>query len=272
MRLTIEDLEKEKKEETAEPSVKEETSGAIKDAVKEQREKYSDMPFKKKMKNFWFYHKIHFFIALAVLGVIIYLVLHFTVFRAKKLAFSVYAINCYYVKDVLMDAETPAEEFARKFAEYENIDLNTYRIDFNHDITIDLERADTLDLANDSNLIVTAESHELDVIMGSGELVETYTKNAFYAGDLADYMPADFYQFLKENDYLYYYTDKNDEVYAIGVYLKDAKRMDEINLYPEETGIDPVAGIVTSYSTRIDVAVDFLEYLFDYPACAEETE
>lgn len=282
MRITAEDVEKEKlakegKIETAEHTEessgeKKETSGNIRDIIKEQNEKNAKMSFKKKWIHFWYYHKIHFIIGVVLFGAAVYLLLHFTVFRAKPLALCAYAANSSNIESVITDNKLPIDEFVERFAEYEGIDLNKNRIDFVDDIMIDLERAEMLDLANDSNLIITGENGEVDLLFGPESLVTGYTKNGFYKGDIKEYLPADFYEYLLANDLLCYAKDKDENEFAVAVKVKDAARMDETKLYGEETGVEPVAGIITSYSPRIDVAVDFLEYLFDYPACLEEAK
>ena len=100
-------------------------------------------------------------------------------------------------------------------------------------------------------------------------VIDYYVPNGFYSETLDHYLPADFYEYLLERDLIYYYTDPTDGTkYAIGIYTRDAKRMAETGLY-EGTDIDPVVAIVSYFTPRIDTAVDFIEFLFDYPNCLE---
>ena len=58
-------------------------------------------------------------------------------------------------------------------------------------------------------------------------------------------------------------------LYFLHQAAKDAARMKDTGLYQDTDIKEPIAAIVTAHSPRIDTAVAFLEYLFDYPACAD---
>ena len=135
------------------------------------------------------------------------------------------------------------------------------------DYAIYTEKSCNLDVESALNLTATGMDGDVDILLGPSHLIDYYVPSGFYADTINHYLPEDFYQYLLENDLIYYYTDDAGEKYAIGIYAGDAARMAETGLYPESLGINPVVAIVSSYSPRLDTAADFIEYLFDYPAC-----
>ena len=244
-------------------------ANSVRDVVRTQNAKVANRPFKEKMAHFWYYYKVPFFVILGILAFAGYLVLHYTVFKPKPYAFIAYALNSYYVKDITSDEVKKSDLFLDDFCKYENLDLEKNRAEINTDFTIDPEKAGNLDLALDMNLTAAGQDGEADILMGPANLIDYYVPSGFYADTLDHYLTEDFYNYLLGNDLIYYYTDEAGVKYAIGIYAGDAARMEDTGLYPEATGIDPVVAIVSSYTPRMDTAVDFIEYLFDYPACAE---
>lgn len=242
-------------------------ANSVKDIIKTQNAKAAGLPFKKRAEHFWYYYKVPVFVTLGILAFAAYLVLHYTVFKPKPYAFIGYALNSYNVKDITSDEELPVDIFLSGFSEYEHFDLNKNRAEINTDFTINPERADNIDIALDANLVASGQAGDVDVLMGPENLIDYYIPSGFYADTIDTYLPEDFYRYLSERNLIYYYTDENGVKYAIGIYCDSAARMDETGLYPEETGIRPVISIVSSFTPRLDTSVDFIEYLFDYPAC-----
>ncbi len=246
-------------------------TNSIKEEIKVQNSKAAKLPPKQRAKHFWYYYRIPFFVFLGVLAFATYMILHYTVFAPKPYAFSAYALNTTYaVNDITNNNETDLDRFLDGFCKYMNFDLSKTRVEINTALTINPTSGDNLTLANDMNLIATGQAGDVDVLIGSPELVEYYIPNGFYKEPLSNCLPADFYEYLSENHLIYYYTDPKDgQKYELGIRIKDAARMEETGLY---TGTDikyPVASIVTAYSPRVDTAVAFFEYLFDYPNCAK---
>ena len=242
-------------------------ANSVKDIIRTQNAKAANLPFKKRMEHFWTYYKVPFFVILGILIFAGYLVLHYTVFKPKPYAFSAYALNSFYVSEVTSSEEKPVDLFLADFCKKEQFDLTKTQAEINTDYAIDPEKAGNLDVALDLNLTATGLDGDVDILLGPSHLIDYYVPNGFYADTIDHYLPEDFYQYLLENDLIYYYTDDAGEKYAIGIYAGDAARMAETGLYPESLGINPVVAIVSSYSPRLDTASDFIEYLFDYPAC-----
>lgn len=242
---------------------------SVREEIKLQNAKAAKLPFKQRVSHFWSYYKVPFFIMLAVGAFAAYLVLHYTLLAPKPYSFSAYALNSAYVKDITSDDERAIDRFLQEFAEKEGLNLKETRAEINCELTVNPGSGDNLDLANDVNITATGQAGEIDLLFGSGELIDYYVPGGFYSETIDHYLPADFYEYLSERNLIYYYKDPADGTeYAVGVCLRDAKRMPETGLY-EGTDIDPVVAIVSYYTPRMDTAVDFIEYLFDYPNCLE---
>ena len=245
-------------------------ANSVREEIKHQNEKAAKLPFKKKMEHFWYYYKVPVFVLIGILAFATYLILHFTVFAPKPYAFSAYAINSAYVKDITTEEENDLDRFLDGFNQQMNFDLTKTRSEINAEITISPGSTDNLALAYDMNLTAAGLDGDIDILIGSGDIIDYYVPGDFYQDTIDHYLPADFYEYLKSNDLIYSYHNETDgKDYEVGIFIAGAKRMPETGLY-EGTNIDaPVAAICTAHSPRIDTAVAFLEYLFDFPACAE---
>ena len=245
-------------------------TNSIREEVAKQNAKAAKLPAKQKFKHFWYYYKIPFFVTLGILAFVTYLILHFTLLSPKPYSFSAYALNSAYVKEITSNEETKMDRFFAEFTALQNFDLKKTRAVFDTNLTIDPTSGDNLTLANDLNLIANGQAGDVDLIMGSADLINYYVPNGFYKETIDHYLPADFYEFLSANDMVYSYVDQTDgKKYEIGIFVKDAARMKDTGLYDGTDITEPVAAIVSSYSPRIDTSVAFLEYLFDYPKCLE---
>ena len=239
-------------------------ANSVREEIKEQNAKVAEMPFKKRMQHFWYYYKIPFFIILGLIALGVYLFLHYTFFAEKPHALSVYALNSSYAATFTEEEKAPLNDFMNTFAQAEGIDLKKYSVYVDTGTVINMETKNTFDLATDMNVVSNGENHNIDLIMGSPELVDYYVPNDFYDGTIDNHLPADFYEYLLESDCIYYYTDADGSKYAMGIYLRKAPRFAETGLYDEDIPFEPVAALVSNYTLHKDTAVDFLEYLFDF--------
>ena len=239
-------------------------ANSVKEEIKEQKAKVAEMPFKKRLQHFWYYYKIPVFIVIGLIALGVYLFLHYTFFAEKPYALSVYALNSSYAATFKEEERKPLNDFMNAFAAAEGIDLKSYTIYVDTGTVINMETKNTFDLATDMNVVSNGQNHNVDLIMGSPELVDYYVPNEFYDGTIDNHLPADFYEYLLENDCIYYFTDNDGSKYAMGIYLRKAPRFAETGLYDEDIPFEPVAAPVSAYSLRMDTVVDFLEYLFDY--------
>lgn len=243
----------------------------VREEIRIQNAKAAKLPFKKRIRHFWYYYKVPFFITLGVVAFVVYLILHFTVFAPKPYSFCAYAINSSYIVDITSNQETQKDVFLRDFVEYEGLDTEKHRVEINTDMSIEPGSGNNLDIALDYNFTAAAMDGDVDILMGPGEIIDFYIPNGLYHDTIDHYLPADFVEYLSKRDLFYHYVDENGDSYAVGVYFKDAARAKESGLYNNQD-VNPVVAIVSNYTPRMDVAVDFIEYMFDYPACLSESD
>ena len=237
---------------------------SVREEIREQKAKVASMSSKKKWEHFWYYYKIPFFIVIALIALSVYLFLHYTFFAEKPAALSIYALNSSYALSLNDEDKKPLDDFMNEFAVAEGIDLKKNSLPVNTGTVISTDSKNTFDLATDMNVVSNGQNHNIDLLMGSPELVDYYVPNEFYDGTIDNHLPADFYEYLLENDCIYYFTDTDGSKYAMGIYLRKAPRFAETGLYDEDIPFEPVVALVSNYTLRKDAAVDFLEYLFDY--------
>jgi len=234
---------------------------SIRDEIREQNQKVmEERSSKEKLKHFWHYYKVHVCVGIVILAFIVYLILHYTVFRPLPYAFAGYALNTnYYVAD----NTDPVDAFMQDFATHEGINTEEYQVFF--DVSNALNTASTHDynIAIDMKLSKAGEHGDMDVIIGTEEQIAMYEINGFYRPPLNEILPEELYEELDEKDLIYYYNpEEYGTDYPIGIYIGDAPRIQALELYPEDA--EPVLGIV-SLSPRTDMAVDFVEYIFEEP-------
>lgn len=90
-----------------------------------------------------------------------------------------------------------------------------------------------------------------------------YEINGFYRPPLNEILPEDLYAELDEQGLiLYFQPEEYGKDYPIGIYIGDAPKLQALDLYPEDA--EPVLAIV-SISPRTEMAVAFVEYIFEEP-------
>lgn len=232
---------------------------SIREEIKEQNEKaFKNLPFKKKIGHFWHYYKIPFFVILATLIFVTYVILRATIFAPHPYGFSVIALNSTYC---LAPSAEEVENLMLDFAEYENINPDEYQVLCDVSSSIDLHSSDTYNMAVDMRIVAQGEAGELDCLIGDGEIIEYYMPNQFYQTTIDQFLSPKTFEYLKSNNLIYYYHDEEENKdYPLGVYIKDAPKIKEIGLYSEE--YNPVIAIVT-LSERTQTAADFIDYIFE---------
>ncbi len=234
---------------------------SIRDEIREQNKKsFREMSFNDKAKHFWHYYKIHVGVAAVIIAFIVYLILHNTVFKPLPYGFAGYALSSNYYAATDLSA---VEAFINDFAADSGIDTNEYQVVLDVSNAVNPDSSDMLDMAVDMKIINAAENGEVDVLIGSDEQINFYILNNFYRNTLDELLPEDLFLELDEQELIYYYYDEeSDAEYAIGIYIKDAPRIQELGLYNEDS--DPILAIC-ALSQRTDTAVSFIRYIFETP-------
>lgn len=236
-------------------------SNSIYDEIKEQDASVRNRSFKERMAHFWRYYKVHTLVAVAAIAIITYLVLKFTVFKPLPIGISVYALNSNYY-DLLESNTEDADNFIADFAEKEGINTEENRVIFNVETRVSQYTGDNLSMAVDMNLVASGEQGKIDILIAPPSLIEYYIENGFYEDNLKELLSPEIYSYAEENDLIYYYEEEaTGNKYALGLKVADAPKFKEINLYNKED--EPVLAFVSAYSTRTDVASDFVDYIFE---------
>lgn len=234
---------------------------SIREEIREENKKnFKEMTFSQKIKHFWHYYKIHTCVALGLIAFIVYLILHYTVFKPLPFGFAGYALNTnYYVAEDL----SAVDNFIKDFAADQNINTEEYQVVFDVSNAIDLESTDMLYMAMDMKLVNAGENGDMDVLIGTAEQLEYYIINGFYQKPLDELLPEDLYKELDEQGLIYYYENKETgSKEPLGIYISDAPRIKELALYNEDTEV--MLGII-ALSPRTDTAVEFVRYIFETP-------
>ena len=234
---------------------------SIRDEIREQNQKVmEERSGKEKWAHFWHYYKVHVCVAVVILAFIAYLVLHYTVFRPLPYAFAGYALNTNYY---LAEDFEPIEAFMADFAAHENINTEEYQVFFDVSNALKTDSTHDYNIAIDMKLSKAGEHGDMDVIIGTAEQIEMYEINGFYRPPLNEILPEDLYAELDEQGLiLYFQPEEYGKDYPIGIYIGDAPKLQALDLYPEDA--EPVLAIV-SISPRTEMAVAFVEYIFEEP-------
>ena len=241
--------------------IREDTIVAIRDEIKEQNQKVlEERSNSEKLKHFWHYYKVHVCVGAVILAFITYLVLHYTVFRPLPYAFIGYALDSNYC---IADNTDAVDAFMQDFAAHEEINTEEYQAYFDVSNSLDTNSTHDYNIAIDMKLSKAGAHGDMDVLIGSVEQIEMYEINGFYRPPLKEILPEAFFQELDEQGLIHYFKpDEYGTDYPIGIYIKDAPRIQELELYPEDA--EPVLAIV-SLSPRTEMAVSFVEYIFETP-------
>lgn len=234
---------------------------SIRDEIREQNKKsFREMNFKDKVKHFWHYYKIHVGVIAIIIAFITYLILHNTLFKPLPYGFAGYALSSNYYAAVDL---SKIESFINDFAATAEISTDDYQVVFDVSNAVNPDSVDMLDMAVDMKIVNAGEHGEVDVLIGSSEQIDFYIINNFYHKTLDQILPEDLFHQLDEQNLIYYYYDEeSDAEYAIGIYIKDAPRIRELELYNED--VEPILAIC-ALSDRTNTSVEFVRYIFETP-------
>lgn len=234
---------------------------SLRDEIRaENKKNFENMNTGDKIRHFWHYYKFHVLVAVAVIALVVYFILHSTVFRDKPLAFSVYALNSNYT---VTDDNGLVDAFINEFALSEGIDTEEYQVLMNASVSYDPSSISNYDMAIDMKLASEGKDGDIDILIGTPEQLELFVTNGFYTKQLDEYLPEELLTQLDEEGLVYYYTvEGSDTKHPIGIRIAGAARIQALGLYNEDT--DAILSIV-SYSEHTDTAVAFIRYLFETP-------
>lgn len=169
------------------------TAMAVMDEFREEREALKNGTLKQKLSYFVYYYKWH--VIVTVLSVILVVSLIVQMVTRKDTAFYVCMLNT---------SPQNAEQYTADFAEFAEIDLNTYNVIF--DTSMSISQGEILDqdtVASTEKLMVYIAASELDVMVTDEASIQEYA-NAEYFFDLREFLTP---EQVEQCEPYFYYVD-----------------------------------------------------------------
>lgn len=264
----------------------------VRDEIRQQQLKTKDMTWKGKLKYFWDYYKIHTFVCVVALVLVICFVHDIT--TAKDSIFNAFMFH---------SSQVSGSELASSFAEYAGLDTENYECLIDTTSNISLRTYSQYDMATSQKLVALVQAGDLDIAMMDSDVFYNNALSEMFL-DLRTVLDEE--ELEKYHDYLYYvdhaevlladedsyYIEENE---TVGDFTDSMKTQEEalaeifaeaeIHRHPEnmETPVPvgiymadspfarktdasrqsvPVLGIIST-SRRIDTARKYLEFLWD---------
>lgn len=260
----------------------------VRDEIREQHMKTKDMSFKERLAYFWYYYKIHTLAAICAVFAIIALI--HDVSTSKDYIFNGMMLNSY---------QLPSDELSTAFAEYADLDLETYDCFIDTSTSLSLRSMGQYDAVTIQKIIATIQTGELDAVVFDSEIFNNYSnqemfldlRTVFTEEELAQYDDylyyIDYSQILRlretEDDYeledssvsqlsneeldkaleeetqMHRHPENMETPIPVGVILEDSPFIKKTGAYLQKV---PVFGIIYT-SQRTDVSKKYLQFLWD---------
>lgn len=259
------------------------------DEIREQQHKTKDMTFKGKWQYFWYYYKVHTFVAIGV--ILLTATLIHDILSAKDYIFYGIMLNSYGLSSEAMESS---------FGEYAALDLETYDCYIDTSTTLDYSTPSEYSMATMQKLVAQVQSQDLDAVVFDSKVFSNYANTELFA-DLTTVLSPE--ELQKYQDKFYYIdyalltnsdpsedadfesnamvsmdqideftpeaileeaeTHRHPEDMAqpvpVGIYMEDSPFIQKTGSYGQQI---PVFGIVIN-TTRPDTARQYLSYLWD---------
>lgn len=239
----------------------------VRDEIKEQTAKFSELSLKKKIEYVWDYYKWYIIVGLAVM-------VFGTIFvrdykdNLRPTYITVEMLNSYFAYDT---TNTVSDDFINQY----NIDTNEYKLYINTGMNLAEQGFDTTMLANQQKLVSMYTAQDLDVVIGPVQTIEGAANCDCY-GNLNEILPKDLIDELVDREYEFYYFDPSkDEIedyeerqpYFAGVYLDNCSYLNNNGEYGAyavpETEEERAVFTIAANSLRQDHAIEFLRFLIE---------
>lgn len=264
------------------------TYRGVRDEIRQQHMKAKDMTFKERLAYFWYYYKVHTLVLICAVFAIVALI--HDVAASKDYIFNGLMLNSY---------QLPSDELSAAFAEYADLDLETYDCFIDTSTSLSLRSMGQYDAVAVQKILATIQTGDLDAVVYDSEVFNNYSnhemfldlRTVFTQQELSQYdgylYYIDYAQVLKmqeeEADYeletlsdnrpseaeldkaladeteRHRHPENMENPIPVGVILKDSPFAVKTGSYPQKV---PVFGIIAT-SHRTDVGKKYLEFLWD---------
>ncbi|NBJ92420.1 hypothetical protein [Parablautia muri] len=264
------------------------TYQGVRDEIREQHMKTKDMSFKERLAYFWYYYKIHTLAAICAVIAIITLI--HDVSTSKDYIFYGLMLNSY---------QLPSDELSTAFAEYADLDLETYDCFIDTSTSLSLRSMGQYDAVTVQKIIATIQTGDLDAVVYDSEIFNNYSNHEMFLDLRTVFTEEELSQY---DDYLYYidygevlklqeaeaddgleapsaqqlsneeldkvlleetqmhrHPENMETPIPVGVILEDSPFVKKTGAYPQKV---PVFGIIYT-SHRTDISKKYLEFLWD---------
>lgn len=212
-----------------------------------EKEKLSEMNFKKKLEYLWEYYRVHAFATIAV-GILVFYIIKTIVTPDIKTQLYVAIINNSIETTALEELQIEVEELLQINPDSEDIVINSsFYFNGTPDYEMNMRQA----------LVAYISAQDVDIIIAPESEMYSYSYNGFLY-PLSEFLPTDIYSSL--TDY-FYLTDQEDDpketVY--GIYLNDT------DLFKNNARLDPedpyILGVIGN-NVNQNNSVEFIRHLF----------
>lgn len=247
----------------------------VMDEFREEREALKHGTLKQKLTYFADYYKWHVIITVIALGIVISFIVQ--MLTRKETALYVCMVNTYALE---------SEDCITDFAEFADIDLNSYDLSFDTSISVQAESLSESSIASAQKLMVFIAAGELDIMITDAETIKTYTGNDYFY-DLREFLtpeqiercePYFYYIDRKEVQKLQEAIDNFDESYVpsypdprkpdemeqpvpVGLYLQESEGFTDNFIFQTE---DVVLAVLQN-TKRPETARQFIDYVMAEP-------
>ncbi len=216
---------------------------AAMDEFREEREALKNGPLLDRIKNFWFYYKVHTIVA--VLSTVMVISFIYSIVIQKEEVFYAAFLNCF--------TENDNASFMNEYSEYIGLDTNKYAAYVDTTMAISTEVA-TTSYASVQKFMAFNLSDVIDVLMGEEAVFTRYAKDmAFH--NLENVLNAE--QLEKYKDLFLYVEDGNGNSVPVGIKIENSNILDKYGYYPDET----IYFGVMSTSENHEYSSAFLDFL-----------
>lgn len=247
----------------------------VMDEFKEEREALKHGTLKQKLTYFADYYKWHAIITVVTLCIVISFVVQ--ALTRKETALCVCMVNTYALE---------TEDYITDFAEFAGIDLDSYDLNFDTNISIQAEALDESSMASSQKMLVYIAAAELDVMITDSETIKMYINNDFFydlrefltSEQIERYEPYFYYIDMKEiqklqaaiddfdESFVPYYPDPRkpeemEQPVPVGLYLKEGEGFKENFLFMTD---DAIVAVLQN-TKRPETASQFVDYVMAEP-------
>lgn len=221
-----------------------------KDNFMKIKEKISHLTTKQKLDYFWEYYKIHAFVVICIILVMIQMVYSSST-KTEDLSHGMFLNSSTTFSSKMISDD---------YLEYAGIEDPKLSIYVDTSLYLDPDSNDMTTMNSTIKISTLVPAQEVDYMIGPKDLIEHYGSNGFFLS-LEEILPDDLYETYSDQ-ILYYNFTEEDNTYLgehpIAINISDSPKLAEWNAYPSED----VYFAFVSNSLRQEAAIDFLEYLY----------